>query len=647
MSSATENFDLSNSEYSDSNSEYSDSNSECSDSESANSSYFSHSHSSQSSSLPEGIQEWQDEVFSSKRGWETAVRHCETQRGKGLRAKQSDRTRAQLICADKKCKFSAHARAGRDGWTTTSSNPHHNCGKSQASISSKCLAEILRSVAVSFTVKSVTKLAKKVCGVRVGRKVARNTLNHLLGSMKPEVAITKIAAWMRAVEDADCESRTMLRVDEDGRFNKAAWSFGHSRRGAKFLRSVFAFDATHLSGKYKGVLYVSVGVDANSHLFPLIFMISEGNENKDGWSTFVKLHKDWIGNSVFRTGVVSISDKFKGVSNVFSRLATTHCLCTAHMGRNVLKLHGKAAFLVYKQLVHARSTAKAKELLKELKKISKRAADYVSAQELGTFCQAHIPHPRCGHTTSNIAESLNAVLVPLRGLNYIDLMEGTRRHALHKAVTRMEEFAAEVEGCSKLRSLAPVKRVRSSLKANYATARKDHMATRVREGVYEVEDGEWRWTADLNELSCTCSTFQEYGVPCSHAMSAIEQFSDREPLDAAYSFVNQKLWAKTAAKVYTYPVPTLGLGLPELEADETKPPLVKRSIGRSRVKRLRVYGEREITKSHRETAKEAEKNKKKTKREKEKKKKKRKKKKENEKKKRKGADKARKRQKKE
>ena len=210
MSSATENFDLSNSEYSDSNSEYSDSNSEysdsnseysdsnseysdsnseCSDSESANSSYFSHSHSSQSSSLPEGIQEWQDEVFSSKRGWETAVRHCETQRGKGLRAKQSDRTRAQLICADKKCKFSAHARAGRDGWTTTSSNPHHNCGKSQASISSKCLAEILRSVAVSFTVKSVTKLAKKVCGIRVGNidKVGSNGLGAFGSCPIPDV----------------------------------------------------------------------------------------------------------------------------------------------------------------------------------------------------------------------------------------------------------------------------------------------------------------------------------------------------------------------------------------------------------------------------------------------------------------------------
>ena len=72
-------------------------------------------------------------------------------------------------------------------------------------------------------------------------KGLRNTVNHL-GSMKPEVAITKIAAWMRAVEDADSESRTMLRVDEDGRFDKAVWSFGHS---AMFLRSVFV-DATHL-----------------------------------------------------------------------------------------------------------------------------------------------------------------------------------------------------------------------------------------------------------------------------------------------------------------------------------------------------------------------------------------------------------------
>ena len=139
-------------------------------------------------------------------------------------------------------------------------------------------------------------------------------------------------------------------------------------------------------------------------------------------------------------------------------------------------------FFQINQYRYKKSTAKTKELLKELKKISKRAADYVSAQEL----------------------------------------------------------------------------VRSSLKANYARARKDHTATRVREGVYEVEDGEWRWTVDLDELSCTCSSFQEYGGPCSHAMSAIEQFSDREPLDAAYSFVNQKLWAKTAAKGVQLSRPNLG-----------------------------------------------------------------------------------------
>ena len=255
------------------------------------------------------------------------MRHCETQRGKGLRAKQSDRTRAQLT--DKKCKFSAHARAGGDRWTTTSSNPHHNCGKSQAQHFLEVLGRNLAVSSRKLHCEVGDKAGKK--GVwRKGRKKGGTKY------FEPPAGVV-IAAWMRAVmEDADCESRTMLRVDEDGRFNKAVWSFGHSRRGAKFLRSVFAFDATHLSGKYKGVLYIPVGVDANSHLFPLIFMISEGNENKDGWSTFVKLYKDWIGNSV-RTSVVRV----RGHHPI-------HCTMTpptSHYVRHALGVCGFAGFV--------------------------------------------------------------------------------------------------------------------------------------------------------------------------------------------------------------------------------------------------------------------------------------------------------------
>ena len=67
-------------------------------------------------------------------------------------------------------------------------------------------------------------------------------------------------------------------------FQRVFWSFKPSIEGFKYCRPVMSIDGTHLYGKYKDTLLISMGYDGNNPLFPLAFAIIEG-ENTDscGW----------------------------------------------------------------------------------------------------------------------------------------------------------------------------------------------------------------------------------------------------------------------------------------------------------------------------------------------------------------------------
>ncbi|XP_020254128.1 uncharacterized protein LOC109831204 [Asparagus officinalis] len=64
-------------------------------------------------------------------------------------------------------------------------------------------------------------------------------------------------------------------------FTFVFWVFGPLIEGLKFCQSVLSIDDTHLYGKYKGVLLVAIGVDADGGLFPLAFAVVDVENSKN------------------------------------------------------------------------------------------------------------------------------------------------------------------------------------------------------------------------------------------------------------------------------------------------------------------------------------------------------------------------------
>ena len=79
-----------------------------------------------------------------------------------------------------------------------------------------------------------------------------------------------------------------IELDDAGdtRFLYAFLSFGASIQGFRRMRPVMIIDGTHLSGKYKGLLLTASGQDDNFQVFPLAFVVVDG-ETKEAWTWFL------------------------------------------------------------------------------------------------------------------------------------------------------------------------------------------------------------------------------------------------------------------------------------------------------------------------------------------------------------------------
>lgn len=66
---------------------------------------------------------------------------------------------------------------------------------------------------------------------------------------------------------------------DTNQFQYVVWTFGQYIRGIKNFRPVITSDGTHLYGKQKGAILVTIVVDAKWKLFPLAFAIVEGENN--------------------------------------------------------------------------------------------------------------------------------------------------------------------------------------------------------------------------------------------------------------------------------------------------------------------------------------------------------------------------------
>ncbi|KAL9680146.1 hypothetical protein QQ045_018024 [Rhodiola kirilowii] len=132
--------------------------------------------------------------------------------------------------------------------------------------------------------------------------------------------------------------------------NRVFWSFAPAIEGFKHCRPVISIDATHLIGKWKGVLMIAVSLDAQNEILPLAYALVEG-ENIESWKWFMTCIRSGVTQ---RDGLCIISDRHIGIMRAMEEEAWSpprayHRLCLRHFTSN---FNQKAKCLAHKDLLY-------------------------------------------------------------------------------------------------------------------------------------------------------------------------------------------------------------------------------------------------------------------------------------------------------
>ncbi|KAL5548130.1 hypothetical protein UlMin_003361 [Ulmus minor] len=103
----------------------------------------------------------------------------------------------------------------------------------------------------------------------------------------------------------------MLMDTNLGSFQYLFIAFVASIHGFSYCRPVISIDATHLKGKYRGVLFTAVCHDANQQIFPLAFGVGD-SENDASWTWFLGRVKSVFG---VNSALIIVSDRHRSINN--------------------------------------------------------------------------------------------------------------------------------------------------------------------------------------------------------------------------------------------------------------------------------------------------------------------------------------------
>jgi hypothetical protein len=194
-----------------------------------------------------------------------------------------------------------------------------------------------------------------------------------------------------------------------------------------------------------------------------------------------------------------LSDRQKGLLKSITRMfpESAHGLCVNHLKENLKLVDNRLPLnrLVFK-LTKAKSKNQYENILQEIKEISVKAEEYLRGIDPTEYVDCFFAGKRFGHYTSNISESLNSKILPVREELPIQcFQEFIRKYA--------EIFVERRTTSSKIESKLPPQ-VNRRLTESMSRARQSYKVNRTGAMQFDVRGLEKNYVVDLVERTCTC-----------------------------------------------------------------------------------------------------------------------------------------------
>jgi hypothetical protein len=135
---------------------------------------------------------------------------------------------------------------------------------------------------------------------------------------------------------ADSKNRVSFKRDEEtGAFKAFAVAPAATRHAQKHIKELVGLDACHTKSRFRMMLLIATGLDANNQILPLSWALVP-TENTEWWSWFCNCLNAWFPRLRVKDHVF-ISDRgkgiFEGISKEFPQGLSVHC--NQHIADNI------------------------------------------------------------------------------------------------------------------------------------------------------------------------------------------------------------------------------------------------------------------------------------------------------------------------
>ncbi|KAH1205338.1 hypothetical protein GmHk_16G046071 [Glycine max] len=185
-----------------------------------------------------------------------------------------------------------------------------------------------------------------------------------------EESYVKLSSWLTHMQNHSPGSYFQILHDDfivgnmvSGKhcqFHRVFWTFGQCKEAFKFCKPIIQVDNTHLYGKYRGTLLMTISQDGNGGVLPLAFAVVEG-ETLTTWSWFLAhLHEHVID----KNGICLIFDRHTSIKSIVANETLGwqpphgyHVYCVRHIANNFnRKFNNAKQKEMLKKLVLVKST---------------------------------------------------------------------------------------------------------------------------------------------------------------------------------------------------------------------------------------------------------------------------------------------------
>lgn len=202
---------------------------------------------------------------------------------------------------------------------------------------------------------------------------AYRALHNIIGDSQVKQAeqFALLPSYINTIHQRDPFSLVKLKR-AGNRFSSLFIAPASARAAWPHLRPLICVDAAFTKTIHNYVLIIATGIDANQEGLNLAWGIAP-KENEDHWRWFLSCLNDALDN-LNQPQTVIMSDRQKGLNKAVQMELdqVTQAFCCKHIYRNLTEEYGKEIQRVFWPIVKARTEAKFKDCLAEMRALNER-----------------------------------------------------------------------------------------------------------------------------------------------------------------------------------------------------------------------------------------------------------------------------------